>query len=37
MIYYVGYAALQILIQIVIADCTTLRWRGLLSNLPSIW
>ncbi|GAA5884753.1 hypothetical protein JCM3774_005805 [Rhodotorula dairenensis] len=36
-IYYVGYAALQILIQIVIADCTTLRWRGLLSNLPSIW
>ncbi|BGP27916.1 hypothetical protein JCM10295v2_006903 [Rhodotorula toruloides] len=36
-IYYVGYAALQILIQIVIADCTNLRWRGLISSLTSIW
>ncbi|GJN94076.1 hypothetical protein Rhopal_007140-T1 [Rhodotorula paludigena] len=36
-IYYIGYAALQILIQIVIADCTNLRWRGLISSLTSIW
>ncbi|GAA6042902.1 hypothetical protein JCM8097_002761 [Rhodosporidiobolus ruineniae] len=36
-IYEVGYAGLQILIQIVIADCTTMRWRGLVSSLPSIW
>ncbi|BGP11691.1 hypothetical protein JCM10049v2_007611 [Rhodotorula toruloides] len=36
-IYYVGYAALQILIQIVIADCTNLRWRGLISSLTSVW
>ncbi|GAA6059139.1 hypothetical protein JCM10212_003886 [Sporobolomyces blumeae] len=36
-LYYVGYAALQILIQIVIADCTNLRWRGLASSLTSIW
>ncbi|GAA5833685.1 hypothetical protein JCM11251_003205 [Rhodosporidiobolus azoricus] len=36
-IYSVGYAGLQILIQIVIADCTNLRWRGLVSSLPSIW
>lgn len=33
----IGYAALQILIQIVIADCTNLRWRGLISSLTSIW
>ncbi|GAA5937910.1 uncharacterized protein JCM15063_005410 [Sporobolomyces koalae] len=36
-IYYFGYASLQILIQIVIADCTNLRWRGLISSLTSIW
>ncbi|GAA5948649.1 hypothetical protein JCM21900_005200 [Sporobolomyces salmonicolor] len=36
-IYEVGYAGLQILIQIVIADCTDLRWRGLVSSLTSIW
>ncbi|GAA5886423.1 hypothetical protein JCM5296_001901 [Sporobolomyces johnsonii] len=36
-IYEVGYAGLQILIQIVIADCTNLRWRGLVSSLTSIW
>ncbi|GAA6052826.1 hypothetical protein JCM3770_006271 [Rhodotorula araucariae] len=36
-IYYVGYASLQILIQIIIADCTNLRWRGLISSLTSIW
>ncbi|GAA5894643.1 hypothetical protein JCM8208_006035 [Rhodotorula glutinis] len=36
-VYYVGYASLQILLQIVIADCTNLRWRGLMSSLVSIW
>ncbi|GAA5908451.1 uncharacterized protein JCM6883_005550 [Sporobolomyces salmoneus] len=36
-LYYIGYASLQILIQIVIADCTNLRWRGLVSSLVSIW
>ncbi|GAA5823732.1 hypothetical protein JCM5353_008574 [Sporobolomyces roseus] len=36
-VYYFGYASLQILIQIVIADCTNLRWRGLVSSLTSIW
>ncbi|GAA6017459.1 hypothetical protein JCM10207_008233 [Rhodosporidiobolus poonsookiae] len=36
-IYEVGYAGLQILIQIVIADCTNMRWRGLVSSLTSIW
>ncbi|GAA5883462.1 hypothetical protein JCM16303_003809 [Sporobolomyces ruberrimus] len=36
-LYYFGYASLQILIQIVIADCTNLRWRGLVSSLTSIW
>ncbi|GAA5993628.1 hypothetical protein JCM11641_001034 [Rhodosporidiobolus odoratus] len=36
-IYEVGYAGLQILIQIVIADCTNMRWRGLISSLTSIW
>ncbi|GAA5964033.1 hypothetical protein JCM3765_007847 [Sporobolomyces pararoseus] len=37
LIYYFGYASLQILLQIVIADCTNLRWRGLVSSLTSIW
>ncbi|GAA6013856.1 hypothetical protein JCM11491_000447 [Sporobolomyces phaffii] len=36
-LYYFGYASLQILIQIVIADCTNLRWRGLISSLTGIW
>ncbi|BGP43753.1 hypothetical protein JCM10450v2_007944 [Rhodotorula kratochvilovae] len=36
-IYYVSYASLQILIQIIIADCTNLCWRGLISSLTSIW
>merc|ERR1712093_119608 len=36
-IYYVGYASLQILIQIIIADVTNLRWRGLMSSLTSVW
>ncbi|GAA5868058.1 hypothetical protein JCM8547_000791 [Rhodosporidiobolus lusitaniae] len=36
-LYEFGYAGLQILIQIVIADCTNLKWRGLVSSLTSIW
>lgn len=33
--YYIGYAATQILIQIVVADLTTLRWRTIVQALTS--
>lgn len=36
-IYTCGYTGLQIMNQIIIADLTTLRWRGLASSLLSIW
>ncbi|KAL8278568.1 hypothetical protein RQP46_009060 [Phenoliferia psychrophenolica] len=35
-LYEVGYAAVQILQQLVIGDVTSLRWRSLLSNVVSI-
>lgn len=34
-IYYIGYASVQILVQIVVADLTTLRWRTVTSALCS--
>ncbi|KAF7977944.1 hypothetical protein HWV62_2023 [Athelia sp. TMB] len=34
-IYAVGYTGLQLLTQIIIADITTLKWRGLVSSLIS--
>ncbi|KAI0759140.1 drug:h+ antiporter [Trametes elegans] len=34
-IYAVGYTGLQLLTQIIIADITTLKWRGLVSSLTS--
>ncbi|KAG9099375.1 hypothetical protein FRC06_005345 [Ceratobasidium sp. 370] len=34
-IYAVGYTGLQLLLQIIIADTTTLKWRGLSSSLVS--
>lgn len=34
-IYYIGYASIQILVQIVVADLTTLRWRTVTSALCS--
>ncbi|CAE6508217.1 unnamed protein product [Rhizoctonia solani] len=34
-IYAVGYTGLQLLLQIIIADTTTLKWRGLSSGLVS--
>ncbi|KAI0781782.1 drug:h+ antiporter [Abortiporus biennis] len=34
-IYAVGYTGLQLLTQIIIADITTLKWRGLVSALTS--
>ncbi|KAF9014214.1 drug:h+ antiporter [Cyathus striatus] len=34
-IYAVGYTGLQLLTQIIIADITTLKWRGLVSALMS--
>ncbi|KAF8598531.1 drug:h+ antiporter [Ceratobasidium sp. AG-I] len=34
-IYAVGYTGLQLLLQIIIADITTLKWRGLSSGLVS--
>ena len=37
LIAYMGYAAIQILIQIIIADVTNMRWRGLVSGLTSVW
>ncbi|KAF9065856.1 drug:h+ antiporter [Rhodocollybia butyracea] len=35
-IYYVGYSCLEILIQIIIGDVTSLRWRSLLSSMYSV-
>ncbi|KAH8118651.1 drug:h+ antiporter [Phellopilus nigrolimitatus] len=35
-IYAVGYTGLQLLTQIIIADLTTLKWRGLVSSLTSM-
>ncbi|TFK33911.1 drug:h+ antiporter [Crucibulum laeve] len=35
-IYAVGYTGLQLLTQIIIADITTLKWRGLVSGLMSL-
>jgi len=34
--FSMGYASIQILIQIVIADLTTLRWRTLVSSCTSL-
>ncbi|KZP28418.1 MFS general substrate transporter [Athelia psychrophila] len=34
-VYAVGYTGLQLLQQIIIADITTLKWRGLVSSLVS--
>lgn len=34
-LYAVGYTGLQLLTQIIIADITTLKWRGLVSSLTS--
>ncbi|KAG8744344.1 hypothetical protein FRC10_010324 [Ceratobasidium sp. 414] len=34
-LYAVGYTGLQLLLQIIIADITTLKWRGLSSSLVS--
>lgn len=34
-LYAVGYTGLQLLIQIIIADITTLKWRALVSSLTS--
>lgn len=36
-IYTCGYTGLQIMMQIIVADLTTLRWRGLVSALLSGW
>ncbi|KAF8640180.1 hypothetical protein AX16_010235 [Volvariella volvacea WC 439] len=35
-IYAVGYTGLQLLTQVIIADITTLKWRGLVSGLMSL-
>lgn len=35
-LYAIGYTGLQILTQIIIADITTLKWRGLVSGLISL-
>ncbi|KAI0092894.1 drug:h+ antiporter [Irpex rosettiformis] len=34
-LYAVGYTGLQLLTQVIIADITTLKWRGLVSSLMS--
>ncbi|KAI0755989.1 drug:h+ antiporter [Irpex lacteus] len=34
-LYAVGYTGLQLLTQVIIADITTLKWRGLVSSLTS--
>ncbi|KAJ8507930.1 hypothetical protein ONZ45_g9738 [Pleurotus djamor] len=34
-VYAIGYTGLQLLTQVVIADITTLKWRGLVSSLMS--
>ncbi|KDR72260.1 hypothetical protein GALMADRAFT_253088 [Galerina marginata CBS 339.88] len=35
-VYAIGYTGLQLLTQIIIADITTLKWRGLVSGLISM-
>ncbi|GLB36915.1 putative major facilitator superfamily protein [Lyophyllum shimeji] len=35
-LYAIGYTGLQLLTQIIIADITTLQWRGLVSSLISL-
>ncbi|KAK0471517.1 drug:h+ antiporter [Armillaria novae-zelandiae] len=35
-LYAIGYTGLQLLTQIIIADITTLQWRGLVSGLMSL-
>ncbi|KAF5327482.1 hypothetical protein D9619_005131 [Psilocybe cf. subviscida] len=35
-LYAIGYTGLQLLTQIIIADMTTLKWRGLVSGLISL-
>ncbi|KAK1232837.1 hypothetical protein PQX77_004003 [Marasmius sp. AFHP31] len=35
-VYAIGYTGLQLLTQIMIADITTLKWRGLVSGLVSL-
>ncbi|KAF8880998.1 drug:h+ antiporter [Infundibulicybe gibba] len=35
-LYAVGYTGLQLLTQIIIADLTTLKWRGVVSSLVSL-
>ncbi|PPQ72102.1 hypothetical protein CVT26_006880 [Gymnopilus dilepis] len=35
-LYAIGYTGLQLLTQIIIADITTLKWRGLVSGLISL-
>lgn len=35
-LYAVGYTGLQLLTQIIIADITTMRWRGFVSSLVSM-
>ncbi|KLO12475.1 drug:h+ antiporter [Schizopora paradoxa] len=35
-VYAIGYTGLQLLTQIIIADITTLKWRGLVSSLASM-
>ncbi|KAG6830481.1 hypothetical protein H0H92_000488 [Tricholoma furcatifolium] len=35
-LYAIGYTGLQLLTQIIIADITTLKWRGLVSSLISL-
>lgn len=36
-IYTCGYTGLQIMLQIIVADLTTLRWRGLVNGLLTVW
>ncbi|KLT42926.1 MFS general substrate transporter [Cutaneotrichosporon oleaginosum] len=36
-IYTLGYTGLQILLQIIVADLTTLRWRALVNGILTMW
>ncbi|BEI91445.1 uncharacterized protein CcaverHIS019_0402650 [Cutaneotrichosporon cavernicola] len=36
-IYTLGYTGLQILLQIIVADLTTLRWRALVNSILTVW
>lgn len=36
-IYTCGYTGLQVMQQIIVADLTTLRWRGFVSSLLTFW